>query len=161
MSPEPDSADRMYRRLDVPPEASAQQIGRAYRRLAHSLHPDAHPDDPDASLRFQEITEAYETLSDPTRRARYDRHRQPPPPSDRRPPRPAANTHTIAVTPIHAPGQGGSHPVFIGLGPFRTPSAPLTAGPVHVASPSTAPGPTSSTDLAQLIDTILRAWRRW
>jgi curved DNA-binding protein CbpA len=155
----------MYRRLEVAPEASAEQIGRAYRRLAHGLHPDTHPEDPDAPIRFREITEAYEILSDPARRARYDRNRQPPPTSDLRPPRPAANSDRIAVTPVHGPGQPGSQPMFIGLGPLRAGSAPLIAGPVHVASPSdphgVAPSRTGGTELAQLIDAVLRAWRWW
>ena len=163
MPSDPSNGDRMYRRLDVAPEASAEQIGRAYRRLAHSLHPDTHPEDPDAAIRFREITEAYEILRDPARRARYDRNRQPPPTSHLRPPRPAANSDRIAVTPVHGPGQPGSQPMFIGLGSFRTASAPLIAGPVHVASPSNphdaAPSPTGGTELAQLIDAVLRAWR--
>ena len=157
--------DRMYRRLEVAPEASPEQIGRAYRRLAHGLHPDTHPEDPDAALRFREITEAYEILSDPARRARYDRYRQPPPPTALAPPGPAANTDRIAGTPIQAPGRPGSQPMFIGMGPFRSGSAPLVAGPVHVASPSdphgAAPSPTGGTELAQLIDAVLRAWRWW
>ena len=66
----------MYRRLQVTPEATAQQIRRAYRRLAHDVHPDANPEDPQASRRFQEITEAYEILSSPERRAVYDQARQ-------------------------------------------------------------------------------------
>jgi hypothetical protein len=152
----------MYRRLDVAPEASAEQIGRAYRRLAHSLHPDTLPKDPDAAIRFREITEAYEILSDPARRARYDRNRQPWPTSNLRPPRPAANTNSIPVTLIHAPGQPGSRPVLIGLGSFRSGSAPLIAGPVHVASPATpdhaAPSPTIGNDVAQFIDAVFRAW---
>ena len=82
MPPDPSNSDGMYRRLGVPAEASAEQIGRAYRRLAHRLHPDAHPDDPEAALRFREITEAYEILSHPARRARYDRNRRPLTPSD-------------------------------------------------------------------------------
>ena len=155
----------MYRRLDVAPEASREQIGRAYLRLAHGLHPDTHPEDPDAAIRFREITEAYEILSDPARRARYDRNRRPPPTSDLARPGSAANADSLAVTPIHAPGQPGSQPVFIGLGSFRSGSAPLIAGPVHVASPATpdgaAPSRSRGTELAQLLDAVLRAWRWW
>jgi curved DNA-binding protein CbpA len=165
MPSDPSNGDRMYQRLDVAPEASPEQIGRAYRRLAHGLHPDTHPEDPDAAIRFREITEAYEILSDPGRRARYDRNRQPPPTTDLAPSGPTANTHSVAVTPIHAPGQPGSQPMFIGLGSFRSGSAPLIAGPVHVASPATpdgaAPSRSSGMDLAQLIDAVLRAWRWW
>jgi curved DNA-binding protein CbpA len=156
----------MYRRLDVASEASAEQIGRAYRRLAHSLHPDAHPEAPDAAVRFREITEAYEILSNPARRARYDRDRQPSTPADVRPRRPAANPRTTTpVTPRRTPGRPAHQPTVIGLGPFETGSAPLIAGPVHVASPSNqggaASGRASGTDLAQFIDAVLRAWRWW
>lgn len=159
------NGDRLYRRLDVAPGASAEQIGRAYRRLAHSVHPDAHPENPDdAAIRFREITEAYEILSDPARRARYDRNRQPPTTSDVRPAHGAANPTRIAAgtPPIHTPGQEGS-PISIGLGSFRSGSPPLIAGPVHVASPGARDGaaayPTSGSELAQLIDVVLRAWR--
>ena len=93
MPSDPSNGDRMYRRLDVAPEASPEQIGRAYRRLAHSLHPDTHPEAPDAAIRFREITEAYEILSDPARRARYDRNRQPPTTSDSGPPVPQRTPH--------------------------------------------------------------------
>ena len=165
MPSDPSNGDRMYRRLEVAPEASAEQIGRAFRRLAHGLHPDTHPEDPDAAVRFREIIEAYEILRDPARRARYDRNRRPPPTSDPAPPRPAANTTSVAVTPIHAPCQPRSQPIFIGLGSFRSASAPLIAGPVHVASPADPdrnnPDRSSGTEVAQLIDAVLRAWRWW
>jgi DnaJ domain len=165
MPSDPSNGDRMYRRLEVAPEASPEQIGRAYRRLAHRLHPDTDPEDPDAALRFREITEAYEILSDPARRARYDRNRQPPPTGHLRPPRPAPNSDRIAVTPVHPPDQAPGRPLYIGLGPFRTGSAPLIAGPVHVASPTTPdpnhPGRPNGTELAQLIDAVLRTWRWW
>src|SRR5437879_4769621 len=66
----------LYLRLEVSADASHQEIVRAYRRLALSVHPDAHPEDPHASRRFLGITEAYEVLADETRRAVYDRTRQ-------------------------------------------------------------------------------------
>jgi curved DNA-binding protein CbpA len=166
MPSDPSNGDRMYRRLDVAPEASAEQIGRAYRRLAHSLHPDAHPEAPDAAVRFREITEAYEILSNPARRARYDRDRPPSTADDVGPRRRGANPHTtIPLTPRQTPGRPANQPTAIGLGPFETGSAPLIAGPVHVDSPSNphraASGRASRTDLEQLIDGVLRAWRWW
>ena len=65
--------DSYYRRLNVDRAASRKDIVRSYRRLALGVHPDAHPDDPGASARFRELTEAYDVLSDPVRRAAYDR----------------------------------------------------------------------------------------
>jgi curved DNA-binding protein CbpA len=156
----------MYRRLEVPPEASPEQIGRAYRRLAHGVHPDAHPDDPDASRRFREITEAYEILGDPARRERYDRLRQPLARDHPQSAGAAADHNTNP--PRRAPSSGqtvASPPVVIGLGPLPTGSAPLIAGPVHIASPSNPRGvwevPISSSDLAQLVAALLRPGRWW
>jgi molecular chaperone DnaJ len=62
-----------YEVLGVSRDATPDEIKRAYRRLARQYHPDANPDDPDAEARFKEVALAYETLSDPDRRARYDR----------------------------------------------------------------------------------------
>jgi molecular chaperone DnaJ len=61
-----------YELLEVRPDASQDDIKRAYRRLARQLHPDTNPD-PAASERFKEVAAAYEVLSDPEKRARYDR----------------------------------------------------------------------------------------
>lgn len=67
----------LYALLGVAPGASREAIGRAYRRLARASHPDVRPDDPGASARFRAITGAYEVLSDPARRASYDRAARP------------------------------------------------------------------------------------
>jgi molecular chaperone DnaJ len=58
--------------LGVPRTATVVDVKRAYRRLARRFHPDINPGDHVAAGRFKEITEAYETLSDPERRRRYD-----------------------------------------------------------------------------------------
>src|ERR687892_488567 len=61
-----------YAALGVSREATADEIKRAYRKLARQHHPDANQQDPDAAERFKEITRAYEVLSDPDKRQRYD-----------------------------------------------------------------------------------------
>lgn len=60
-----------YRVLGVGPNASQEDIKRAYRRLAREYHPDTNAS-PDAEERFKEISAAYEVLSDPAKRERYD-----------------------------------------------------------------------------------------
>jgi curved DNA-binding protein CbpA len=64
-----------YAILGVPPTASEAEIRDAYRRLVRHYHPDLNPEREDAEARIKELNEAYEVLSDPVRRARYDRTR--------------------------------------------------------------------------------------
>jgi curved DNA-binding protein len=61
-----------YATLGVSKTATEKEIKQAFRKLAKKYHPDANPDDPTAEQRFKEINEAYETLSDTEKRARYD-----------------------------------------------------------------------------------------
>jgi len=53
-----------YQVLGIPESASAEEIKKAYRRLAKKHHPDANPNNPSAADRFKEIGEAYSVLSD-------------------------------------------------------------------------------------------------
>jgi len=65
-----------YRVLGVPEKANADEIKKAYRRLAKQHHPDANPDNPGAAERFKEIGEAYSVLSDAEKRKQYDQMRK-------------------------------------------------------------------------------------
>lgn len=62
-----------YRVLNVPRDADGAAIKAAYRALAKSLHPDRNPGDARAERRFKEVTQAYQILSDPKQRAKFDR----------------------------------------------------------------------------------------
>ena len=60
-----------YEVLGVRRDATAEEIQREYRRLARTYHPDFNKD-PEAEERFKEVSEAYDVLSDPEQRKRYD-----------------------------------------------------------------------------------------
>ena len=62
-----------YATIGVPRGASEKDIKSAYRKLAKELHPDKTRDNPKATARFGEVTQAYDLLSDKEKRARYDR----------------------------------------------------------------------------------------
>ncbi|OYW22768.1 MAG: hypothetical protein B7Z43_05765, partial [Sphingomonas sp. 12-62-6] len=62
-----------YQLLGVPRGASEADIKKAYRKLAKELHPDRNKDNPKASERFSNVTNAYDLLSDKDKRARFDR----------------------------------------------------------------------------------------
>jgi curved DNA-binding protein CbpA len=125
-------AGSLYRVLDVSPGASQETIVHAYRRQARASHPDARPDDPRAAARFRILSSAYEVLSDPVRRADYDRRTSGP----ARPvlhsgasrPRPEGPARTGEPRV----GGGNSPHVFLGVRPQRPSGSLLWAGPVRV-----------------------------
>lgn len=65
-----------YKILNVSPNASIEEIKKAYRKLALETHPDRNPGDQKAEERFKKISEAYGVLADPQKRSRYDQYQQ-------------------------------------------------------------------------------------
>src|SRR5437660_12115762 len=63
-----------YKLLGVPRSAKADDIKKAYRRLARRHHPDVNPGNQESEDRFKQISEAFEVLSDPNKREIYDRY---------------------------------------------------------------------------------------
>ncbi|MFU8806402.1 MAG: molecular chaperone DnaJ [Bradymonadaceae bacterium] len=63
----------LYKILGVSRDATSAEIKAAYRKLALKFHPDQNPGDPEAEERFKQIVNSYEILSDPQKRAAYDR----------------------------------------------------------------------------------------
>jgi curved DNA-binding protein len=67
-------ADDYYATLGVARGASAEEIKKAYRKLARENHPDLHPDDPKAKEKFQQVQNAFDVLNDPKKRELFDRY---------------------------------------------------------------------------------------
>ncbi len=63
-----------YKVLEIPSSATAKEIKKAYRKLARKYHPDLNPNDSEAELRFKQVNEAHEVLSDPEKRKKYDQY---------------------------------------------------------------------------------------
>lgn len=63
-----------YKVLEIPASATAKEIKKAYRKLARKYHPDLNPNDSEAELKFKQVNEAHEVLSDPEKRKKYDQY---------------------------------------------------------------------------------------
>jgi curved DNA-binding protein CbpA len=133
----------LYQMLGVDRGASGGEITRAWRRRAAAEHPDRRPRDAAAPARFRVLTEAYQVLGDPARRAAYDR-------SIGHQPGPRAATPQVPAA-VRPPG-GSRVPVVVRRA-GRIPEPPLRAGPVWVEVPGTMPAAGSRTaedDVARL-----------
>ncbi|MSP67340.1 MAG: J domain-containing protein [Alphaproteobacteria bacterium] len=97
--------DDPYRLLGVPQAADAEAIRDAFRKLAKTLHPDLNPSDAGAEERFKRIIVAYEVLSDPRLRARFDRGEVDEYGTERR----RARAHAHANAHSNARAQGHAH----------------------------------------------------
>ena len=63
-----------YKILGVDKNIPQKDVRAAYRKRAKQFHPDLHPNDPKAKAKFQALNEAYEVISDPDKRAKYDQY---------------------------------------------------------------------------------------
>lgn len=104
-----------YSTLGVSKTAAPEEIRRAYRKLAVSLHPDRNTSS-GADARFKGLTEAYETLSDPGKKGKYDRERE-----EALRPKPAPN-YPVADAPINMDLE--AHEIVNGCGKTVTVSRP-------------------------------------
>jgi curved DNA-binding protein CbpA len=158
-SPIPDP----YAVLGISHEASSAEISRAYRRLARGLHPDSRPADPGAAEQLRAVIAAHELLSDPGRRAAYDRrsgHRAFSPARDAG----AGAAPAGAAAQLHPLEYPGTYPAPLPRpgGPVR--AGPVRAGPVRVEPPA-RPAGTARDDLTaaaaerQLLQLIIRFLR--
>jgi curved DNA-binding protein CbpA len=145
--PDPD----LYQLLGVARGASREEIAQAWRRRARAEHPDARPAQAgeEAAGRFRALAEAYRVLSDPGRRAAYDR-------ALGRGPAAAARPAPVSV-PVRLVRPGR----VTGLSPV--PGPPLRAGPVRVDGPHATPASGRDEDelrLALLAELALRCLAR-
>jgi len=99
-----------YALLEISPQATDVEIKRAYRELARRYHPDGNPGNPEAEARFKEVSHAYEILSDPERRQRYDQFGET-----------GARAHASGADSF---GFGGLFDAFFSGDPFANQSSP-------------------------------------
>jgi curved DNA-binding protein CbpA len=148
----------LYGILGVRRDAPRQEIVRAYHRAAHAAHPDTRPGDPEAGTRFRALTKAYDVLSDPARRARYDT-------SSRARQRASRLAGDAAGTARRQPDSGPpEHQEAFPLRVSPLAGAPLQAGPVHIEPPAGPPAsrahdePAMPAELAFLVHRYPGGW---
>jgi DnaJ-class molecular chaperone len=99
-----------YQVLGVEPTATQQEIGKAYRQLAGIYHPDKNPGNPKAAVLFKDVSEAYQILGDPEKRAAFDRY------GDLRHGAPQAPGTSSVTSPATSPAQNFVEDLFSALG---------------------------------------------
>lgn len=68
------TGESLYTVMEIPKKSTAEEIKRAYRKLALKYHPDKNPNNPEATEKFQEVNHANSVLSNPTKREIYDQY---------------------------------------------------------------------------------------
>jgi curved DNA-binding protein len=133
-----------YATLGVNKNASADEIKKAFRKLAVKYHPDRNPDNKEAEERFKELSEAYEVLSDKEKRQKYDQFGQYWQQAGQGG-WPGAGTGTNVDMSGFDFSQYGNFDEFINelLGRFSTPGGPRTGNYGYGTSTGTAPGYTN------------------
>lgn len=119
----------LYEVLGVRRSASVAEIRRAYQKLARALHPDLNPGDPVAAERFRAVSRAFEVLSDPERRAAYERGDLAPPPAAA----PDVGFEGFDFTVDVRPGRVDFGEIFEGLRPSRRAGDPVRGEDLEAA----------------------------
>jgi molecular chaperone DnaJ len=132
-----------YKALGVDPKASADDIKKAYRKLAKQFHPDSTGGDKTKEQRFKDIGNAYDVLGDPKRRAQYDEVRAMG--GRRRPASPAAGPGGASGNPGQVWDLGDLFSQMFAGGPQAAPAAAVAgAASASSAATTTAAGCSST-----------------